>query len=84
MVLHEGQMEAWESDARTTVIVAGRRWGKSEFGVWWTATKSQAVRDRGRPSIGWYVIPTYKVGRPTWRKYQQLLPKGWITKINGT
>lgn len=77
-------MEAWESVARTIVIVAGRRWGKSEFGVWWTATKAQAARDRKRQSIGWYIIPTYRVGRPTWRKYKQLLPKGWVSKLNGT
>ena len=78
-------MEAWDSKARNIVIVAGRRWGKSEFGVWWTGTKAREARTRRKPpSIGWYVIPTYKVCRPTWRKYQQLLPSGWITKVNGT
>lgn len=81
---HEGQEDAWQSEARTICIVAGRRWGKSEFGCWWSAIKSRAAHSMDRPSVGWYVIPTYKVGRPTWRKYLSLLPKGWITKINGT
>lgn len=81
---HEGQYAAWSSRARTICIVAGRRWGKSEYGVWWTATKARALQAERKPAIGWYIIPTYKVGRPTWRKYQQLLPKGWITQVNGT
>lgn len=81
---HEGQEDAWRSTARTVCIVAGRRWGKSEFGCWWSATQARKAHSRDRPSVGWYVIPTYKVGRPTWRKYLSLLPNGWVTKINGT
>lgn len=81
---HSGQHAAWQSKARTVCIVAGRRWGKSEYGVWWSATKARKLAELGRNAVGWYVVPTYRVGRPSWRKYLELLPKGWLTKVNGT
>ncbi|MCP4201847.1 MAG: hypothetical protein GY769_07935 [bacterium] len=83
--LHEGQIDAWESEARFKTIAAGRRWGKSEFGVWWALEKARRDQvERVSPSIGWYVAPTYKVARPVWRKFERLAPKGWITKMIGT
>lgn len=83
--LHQGQYDAFTSPARFVTLAAGRRWGKSETGVWWSLEKARRDRVKAiEPSIGWYIAPTYKVARPVWRKYLRLAPKGWITKINGT
>ena len=78
-------MAVWESDARFKVIAAGRRYGKSEIGVWWSLERARRDRVSGvDPAIGWYIAPTYKVARPVWRKFKRLAPKGWITKESGT
>lgn len=82
---HSGQHAVWSSEARFKILAAGRRWGKSELGVWWALQKARADRVSGRdPAVGWYIAPTYKVSRPVWRKFLRLAPKGWITNVNGT
>lgn len=83
--LHEGQQEIFDSSARFNIVASGRRWGKSHAGVWWALERARRDRVDGlKPSIGWYVAPTYKVARPVWRKFLSLAPKGWITKVSGT
>ena len=72
------------SSARFTVLPAGRRFGKSEVGVLWTGTKAQRARMSGQQGVIWIVYPTYKIATVAWRKFFNILPKGWITDSSGT
>lgn len=82
---HEGQYEVWSSHVRFKILAGGRRFGKTQVGCWWSLEKARRDQVNGiEQSIGWVIAPTYKVARPIWRKFLQLAPKGWITKVNGT
>jgi hypothetical protein len=81
---HTGQHAAFSSKARVIVVVAGRRWGKSELACMWLLAGAHNDRLRGKPSINWWVAPTYDMGRPIWRKMQRLAPPGWITRTVGS
>lgn len=51
--LHGGQVRVWRDPSRFKVVVAGRRWGKTQLGRTWLL--AQAFR-RGRGRY-WYVAP---------------------------
>lgn len=82
--MHSEQFRVWESGARTKVVVAGRRWGKSEIGVMWQLKKARDDAIRGLQRIHWWVAPTYLLTRPIWRKALRIVPPGWLTGKHGT
>lgn len=82
--MHGGQLAAWNSTAKRVVIVAGRRWGKTEVGSMRMIRGAQEDRLAGKDSIRWVVGPTFDHCRIIWRKIHRLSPRGWITGQRGT
>ena len=39
---------------------------------------------KGIRGVSWIVTPTYRLGRPLWRKFLRLAPRGWITDLHGS
>ena len=65
--LHPGQIKIAESDARFRVVMCGRRFGKTAFGI---TTACRAAID-GQP-VGWFA-PGYKYALEAWREIVQRL-----------
>ena len=65
--LHEAQRVVVESMARYRVVIAGRRWGKTEVAV---DEIANALLD-GKTVA--YFTPTYKMGKNVWRLLVQIL-----------
>jgi hypothetical protein len=78
--LHPKQMMVFQDKHRFRVVVAGRRWGKTQlFKV--LIIKFAQIRKRKV----WYVAPTYKMAKQIlWTDLLDALPKKWIKKINET
>lgn len=64
--LHPGQQEIDQHPARFKVIVAGRRFGKTRYGVR-DITKTGLAAGRG-----WWIAPSYKLTKPGWRDLRRL------------
>lgn len=80
LFLHSGQMEVFSSKARFKVVVAGRRWGKTQLAK--TAMIKMARYPRRKV---WYVAPTYRMAKTImWDELLESVPKKWIKKINET
>ena len=78
--LHPKQMEVYRSKARFRVVVAGRRWGKSQLSKVLMITKARLPRQKI-----WYVAPTYRMAKQIlWTDLLDALPKKWIKKVNET
>lgn len=78
--LHAKQMQVFKSKARFRVVVAGRRWGKTELSK--TAIITEA---RKRKRLIWYVAPTYQMARQImWANLLESIPRPWIKKYNET
>lgn len=79
--LHKFQKLVMASKARFRVVVAGRRWGKTQI-----AKISCVIDSAKRPSrIVWYVAPTYQQARDIfWEDLKASIPRAWIRKINET
>lgn len=43
LCLHQGQSDAWRSDARFTAMIAGTQGGKTSFGPWWLYREIQRL-----------------------------------------
>lgn len=82
--MHSAQLAAFQSKARTNVIVAGRRWGKSEVACMWALAGAHDDRLRKTTGVTWWVAPTFDLTRPMWRKMLRLAPPGWITGTKGS
>lgn len=79
--LHPKQMEVYKSKARFRVVVAGRRWGKSQLSKVLMITKAA---NKPKQKI-WYVAPTYRMAKQIlWTDLLDAIPKKWIKKINET
>lgn len=80
LFLHPKQAEVFNSKARFKVVVAGRRWGKSQL------SKISIMRAARRPNLLiWYVAPSYRMCKQImWLEIQSAIPKKWIKKINET
>lgn len=65
--LHPGQQRVLESRARFKVVMCGRRWGKSMYGVRWLCDGALA----GEP-VAWFA-PSYKFALEAWRELVQRL-----------
>lgn len=49
LAMHDGQLEAWDSDARFTFVLAGTQSGKTSWGPWWLWRE---IRQTADPSGG--------------------------------
>ncbi|CCG43281.1 phage terminase large subunit family protein [Magnetospirillum molischianum] len=78
--LHRGQVEVLLHDARFKVVVAGRRWGKTQCAK--TAIiKAAKIKKRKI----WYVAPTYRMAKQImWTELLEAIPRKWIKKLNET
>ncbi len=78
--LHPKQAEVFRHPARFRVVVAGRRWGKSQLSKM-SIMKYARVRNR----LIWYVSPSYRMSKQImWPELMASIPKKWIRKINET
>lgn len=78
--LHAGQAEVINDSHRFKVVVAGRRWGKTQ------TSKIAILTAATRPNqLIWYVAPTYGMARSIlWEELKGTIPRQWIRKINET
>jgi len=78
--MHAGQKEVFTDRHRFKVVVAGRRWGKTQL------SKISIIRKAGKPKqLIWYVAPTYGMARSIlWDELKDAIPRGWIASINET
>ena len=78
--LHPKQMEVFRSRARFRVVVAGRRWGKSQL------SKVLMIKAAQKPKQKiWYVAPTYRMAKQIlWADLLDAIPPKWIRKVNET
>jgi hypothetical protein len=80
LFLHKRQMEVYRSKHRFKVVVAGRRWGKTQL------AKVSLIKFAGIPRrLIWYVAPSYRMAKQImWPELMESIPKRWIAKINET
>lgn len=80
LYLHPKQMEVFHTRRRFRVVVAGRRWGKTQL-----AKVSLITYARGPNRLVWYVAPSYRMAKQImWPDLCASIPKKWIKKINET
>ena len=80
LFLHEKQMEVYKAKSRFKVVVAGRRFGKTQL------SKIMMIRyARVKNRLIWYVAPSYRMAKQImWPDLVASLPKKWVKKINET
>jgi hypothetical protein len=78
--LHPKQMEVFRSPHRFRVVVAGRRWGKTQL------AKVSLIKYAKVPKrLVWYVAPSYRMAKQImWPDLLAAIPKRWIRKVNET
>ncbi|CAO3459743.1 hypothetical protein [Azospirillum argentinense] len=78
--LHRGQVAVFSSPHRFKVVVAGRRWGKTQL------SKTSIIRKAKKPrQLIWYVAPTYRMARGImWNELLEAIPRQWVAKVNET
>jgi predicted phage terminase large subunit-like protein len=64
--LHAGQQLVADMDARFKVVCAGRRWGKTRFGVY------ECLKFGLQGKRAWWVAPTYKLAQEGWHPLRQV------------
>jgi hypothetical protein len=80
LYMHRAQRDVYAAPFRFKVVVAGRRWGKSQLAK--TAIIKYA-RVMGR--LVWYVAPSYRMAKQImWPELLSAIPRKWIRKINET
>lgn len=74
--LHPAQRSIDQTNARFKIIRAGRKFGKSTYGIYC------AIRDAGRPSsVVWFCGPTYRQAKLiAWKEFKNLLPREALAK----
>lgn len=80
LTMHAGQKTVFQTKRRFKVVVAGRRWGKTQL------SKISIVRRCGKPKqLIWYVAPTYRMARGIlWDELLDAIPKAWVARVNET
>lgn len=81
LFLHKGQRMVMRDRRRFRVIVAGRRWGKTQI------SKVSLIRAacEKRNQLVWYVAPTYQMARGImWDDLKNSIPRAFVKKINET
>lgn len=80
LYLHPKQMEVYQANARFKVVVAGRRWGKTQLAKI-SIIKYARIKNR----LVWYVAPSYRMAKQImWPELLASIPKKWIKRINET
>jgi len=80
LLLHPGQELVYRSKARFKVVVAGRRWGKTQL-----AKTTMIHRTRKAKQKVWYIAPTYRMAKQIiWDELVEAIPSQWIKKLNET
>lgn len=80
LFLHEKQMLVFQTRSRFKVVVAGRRWGKTQL-----AKNSMMKYARIKKRLIWYVAPSYRMAKQImWPELLASIPKRWIEKVNET
>lgn len=79
--LHRLQKVVMNDKRRFRVVVAGRRWGKTQV-----SKISVIINAAKKPKqLIWYVAPTYQQARDImWDDLKASIPEAWIVKINET
>ncbi|KKL54880.1 hypothetical protein LCGC14_2261010, partial [marine sediment metagenome] len=76
--MHPAQKEVFDGMARFTVLLAGRRWGKTLFGVgmgFYYALQGGRV---------WWVAPTYALAKTGWRSAKHLAEQVPGSNVNNS
>jgi hypothetical protein len=78
--MHSGQRTVFSDHRRFKVVVAGRRWGKTQL------SKLAIIRRCQYPKqLIWYVAPTYGMARSIlWDELKESIPRAWVFSINET
>lgn len=79
--VHRFQKIVMKDDHRFRVVVAGRRWGKTQV------SKISLVIHAAKKAkqLVWYVAPTYQQARDImWEDLKASVPKAWVRKTNET
>lgn len=80
LYLHKKQMEVYRHKSRFRVVVAGRRWGKTQLAKI-SIIKYAKIRNR----LIWYVAPSYRMAKEImWPELLSSIPRKWILKLNET
>lgn len=80
LAMHKGQREVFNDPHRFKVVVAGRRWGKTQLSK---LTICRAACKKKQ--LIWYVAPTYGMARSIlWDDLKEALPRKWIRSVNET
>lgn len=80
LYLHRKQMEVYRDQHRFKVVVAGRRWGKTQL-----AKVSLIKYAKGKKRLIWYVAPSYRMARQImWPELVEAVPRAWVRKYNET
>lgn len=80
LFLHKNQKIVFSDKHRFRVVVAGRRWGKSQL------AKSLIMRYATvKNRLVWYVAPSYRMSKQImWPELLASIPRKWIKKVNET
>lgn len=77
--VHAGQKQVMKSKRRFRVVVAGRRWGKTQVS---RISVIIAAASKANQLV-WYVAPTYQMARDLmWRNIKASIPREWVVKVN--
>ena len=78
--LHEGHLKLIGMDYEVLVLMAGRRWAKTQMGI------HSLIQGTIKPnSTNWYVAPTrIQAKEIVWRRLIEVFPKNMIARINET
>ena len=80
LFLHEKQMQVYKAKSRFKVVVAGRRWGKTQL-----AKTSIMKYARIKNRLVWYVAPSYRMAKQImWPELLSAIPRRWIKVTNQT
>lgn len=79
--VHRGQRMVLHDRRRYKVIVAGRRWGKTQI----SKISLILAAASKKKQLVWYVAPTYQMARDImWDDLKDSIPRAWIKKLNET
>jgi hypothetical protein len=80
LYLHPKQVEVFSNHSRFRVVVAGRRWGKTQLAKVSILEYAQVGK-----RLVWYVAPSYRMAKQImWPEILDAIPLDWIAKVNET
>lgn len=78
---HKLQKIVHQNPRRFRVIVAGRRWGKTQLS---RISLILAAAQKPKQKV-WYIAPTYQMARGImWDELKASIPREWVRKVNET